>query len=119
LPFHLEHNLSCKLLNTLPLAISNTNEYFDIMVFKGKTIVYLKGQLNELNLENRIWADFLIVGNNSIRDLNILMKNFDVGQIIIDGANSRWLASRLYQQSRELNINCISLLDQGGHLIKL
>jgi competence protein ComEC len=118
-PFHIAHNLSCNILNTLPLAISETHEHFDMIVFRGKKIVYLKGPVNNLVLEDKIRADFLVIGNNSTRNLNDLQKNFDAEHIIIDAANSRWLASRLYQQAQQSDVKCISLPDQGGKLFKL
>jgi hypothetical protein len=119
IPFHIEHNLSCKLLKTLPLVIDAPHQHFDVIVFKGKRIIYLKDRADDLVLVNKVKADILVIGKNSTRDLSMLLKNFHAEQIIIDGANSRWLATRLFQQSQELNLNCISLPDQGGRLFEL
>ena len=100
------------------LAIKSYDS-FDVMVFHEKKVVYVKDQINHLALANKISTDYLVVGNNSVKDLAILEKNFKTRFLIINGANSTWLVTRLYHQAREMNINCVSLPHQGAQIIHL
>ena len=119
LPYRITKGLDCKFRNNGNMLAIKSYDSFDVMVFHEKKVVYVKDQINHLALANKISTDYLVVGNNSVKDLAILEKNFKTRFLIINGANSTWLVTRLYHQAREMNINCVSLPHQGAQIIHL
>jgi competence protein ComEC len=62
-------------------------------------------------------ADYLMISNDAIRDLEIL-KDYK-GQIIIDGSNKKWYIENLQEQNKNYNLNLISLYDSGSKTFKI
>ncbi len=86
------------------------NKNYNLLIYKGKRIVWLLSKTNE-NLPK---ADYLLISNNAVRNLEKLdFSKF--GEIILDASNSRFNATKLALQAEKLGVNLYSIHAKGGY----
>lgn len=119
LPFHIAHGLPVKNLKTLNLQSYRSAGYCDAIVFEGKKLVYIKKTANMVSFGEPVTVDFLVIGNDAVTDLQQVCNRFLPQMIIIDTTNDADLSLKLYRQSQELNLNCITLDSFGAQVIEL
>lgn len=91
----------------------HSGEGITVIVWRGKVIVHLH-QANVL-LPGDIKIDYLVVGNNAIRDLSVIPSPEQYECIILDSSNSFYIAERLVMQARRLGLsNLHSVLHEGA-----
>jgi competence protein ComEC len=84
--------------------------------WKGKSIIAISKNNKELPLDLK--ADYLIVSHNSFALFNKGNKDYEIGQLIIDGSNSRSYSNKLTKFAKEENIPVHSVLEQGAFVLK-
>ncbi len=90
-----------------------------LIYWEGKTILILRDEVGLTKATNPLKIDYLIIGDNSIRDLNTLAKKLIILNIIIDQTNSRTLQEKILQQSKDLNIETHSIEEDGAYSITI
>lgn len=91
-----------------------SNPFGLAIAFQGKQILYLnKNDIRQLDSQTSIEVDWLILGNNALRDLNQLDDLIKFDQLIIDPTNSWFTDERLTRQADSLNINHHSIRQDG------
>lgn len=86
----------------------------DVLVFDGKTILYLNQKVGALsNSTSVINVDWLILGRNALDDLNQLKETVRFEQVIIDSTNSWYNDQQLVLQADALKINYHSIRQDG------
>jgi competence protein ComEC len=84
------------------------------IVFENKTFLQLKSkELTEVELTTPIEADFLIISNESVGDLEKLVGKIHFETLIIDKSNRKFLADRLTSQAEKLNLKVHSIYRDG------
>ena len=84
--------------------------------WKGKTIIYINKSFNYITTEftEKIHVNFLIIEENSVQNLERVLKSFTCDVLVIGASNSKTVAAKLLRQSRQLGINSHSLHHQGA-----
>jgi competence protein ComEC len=82
-----------------------------IISWQGKKMLLIEQKNFELPLTLSI--DFVVIGNNAVRDLNF-MKNIRADKLILDGSNSFYLVNNLMKQASKQHIDVHSILHQGA-----
>lgn len=82
--------------------------------FGGKRILWLQKKFKG-NLEGG--ADYVLLSNNAIRNLNPSFSKFHTSLIIVDDSNKRYVVENLKRQADSLHIHLISLYDTGAYSI--
>uniref|UniRef100_UPI0040470FC3 ComEC/Rec2 family competence protein n=1 Tax=Roseivirga sp. TaxID=1964215 RepID=UPI0040470FC3 len=84
------------------------------VVFENKTFLQLKSKkITEVEFTTPIEADFLILSNESINDLEKLVGKIQFGTLIIDKSNRKFLADKLTSQAESLNLKVHSIYRDG------
>ncbi len=87
-----------------------------IFKWRGQSIAFLSKRNSDLPLNLKV--DYLIVGQNSFQLLKKSDKNYQIGQLIIDGSNSRSYINKLIKFAHEERIPVYSVLEQGAFILK-
>lgn len=97
----------------LDLKVSEMNRNRWI-VFENKTFLQLKSKgIVEVEFKTPIEADFLILSNESVTDLEKLVGQIQFETLIIDKSNRKFLADRLTSQAEKLNLKVHSIYRDG------
>lgn len=84
------------------------------IVFEGKTFLQLKSKgVAEVELSAPLAADFLILSNDCINDLEKLVGKIQFKTLIIDKSNRKFLADKLTSQAESLNLKVHSIYRDG------
>jgi competence protein ComEC len=91
------------------------NHGITLLEFEGKKIIWLqkpfKGTLKGA-------AHYVLLSNNSVRNLSSAFAGFQTNLIIVDNSNKNYLIEKLKRQADSLHINLIALHDSGAYSIK-
>ncbi|WP_337043393.1 ComEC/Rec2 family competence protein [Emticicia sp. 17c] len=98
----------------LPLSTYRNQQGITLLDFEGKRIVWLQKSFRG-KLQGK--ADFVLLSNNALRNLQNLSANFQAGLIILDGSNKRYLVEKLRHQADSLHLNLIALQDTGAYTV--
>lgn len=83
--------------------------------FEGKKIIWLqkpfKGTLKGA-------AHYVLLSNNSVRNLSSAFAGFETNLIIVDNSNKNYLIEKLKRQADSLHIKLIALNDTGAYSMK-
>lgn len=102
--------------NISNLAFQQMNGYH-LLVWQGKTFVFLHQPVFlQPAFFQLLKTDYLVVQNNSIDNLELLQGQFT--QLIIDSSNKTYIAKRLKEQARNLNIPCYWVMEDGAFILK-
>ncbi len=74
---------------------------FDLMIWKGKRIVIVKGKIDQYNFKEAISCEVLVISNNAIRSIEEL-SSFDYKELIIDSSNNYYSGKRLSEEAQKL-----------------
>ena len=103
-------------------AIVNENIQFvkkehgiEIVIWKGKSYSMILDKV--YRLPNNFSTDFLLVGRNSFSAFDQKPLNLKIGQLIIDGSNSRSYSNRLIKFSKINNIPAYSVAESGAFIL--
>ena len=84
------------------------------IVFENKTFLQLKSKgMTEAAFKIPIEADFLIISNESVNDLERLVDKIQFKTLIIDKSNRKFLADKLTSQAESLNLKVHSIYRDG------
>ncbi len=120
--FHLRpYRLLCgvSLVHTNSPAVIFLKSYpgFHIFLWKKNRVLWID-QPNS-DLPDNMEADYLILGNNSVRSLESLQRKVKFRQLILDSSNSSRYTTRISQEARMANISVYSVLEQGAFIVTL
>jgi competence protein ComEC len=96
------------------LALQHFKGY-SLLIWKGKTCLFLHQPLPNWQFIERLQPDFIIVQNNAVKDLSGLEPY--TRNLIIDGNNKGYLAKKLKQQAQKANIPCHSIQEEGAFIL--
>lgn len=82
----------------------------------GKSVAVLSQRNSDLPLNLKV--DYLIVSQNSFPLFNKSSKNFQVGQLVIDGSNSRSYTDKLTKFAKTENIPVHAVLEKGAFILE-
>jgi competence protein ComEC len=112
--FNVSHKVADneKFKHKLNLAFQKSSNY-NLLIYKGKTILWVVNKTNEYLPK----ADYLLISNNAIRNLETL--NYSkFGAIILDASNSRFNSAKLEKQAKSFGINLYAIHTKGGYVKK-
>jgi competence protein ComEC len=87
-----------------------------IFQWRGKSVATLSQRNSDLPLNLKV--DYLIVSQNSFPLFNKRNRDYEIGQLIIDGSNSRSYTNKLTKFAKAENIPVHSVLEQGAFIIE-
>ena len=87
-----------------------------IFHWRDKSVAIVSQRNSELPLNLKV--DYLIVSQNSFPILSKSKTSFEIGQLIIDGSNSRSYTKKLTKFAKAENIPVHSVLEQGAFIIE-
>ncbi len=87
----------------------------DVFHWQGKSFVAAQ---KDIQLPTNLIVDYLIVSQNSFPLFNKSSKNFQIGQLIIDGSNSRSYTNKLTKFAQAENIPVHAVLEKGAFILK-
>jgi competence protein ComEC len=88
-----------------------------LIVWNKKAVVHI--YKSGFRLPEKLNADFVIVSNNSIRNVDELLKHISVKNLILDSSNSKHHSSNLMQQNMQTATKIYSVVHQGAFELKL
>jgi competence protein ComEC len=88
---------------------------FSLMVWHGKTFLFLSRPLHNWQPVAQLQPDYLIIQNNAIKELPD--KDISFKYLLIDGNNKPYLAKKLKLQALQANIPCFSIGEEGAFLL--
>ncbi len=88
----------------------------DVFQWRGKSVAVVSHKNWEL--PRNLKVDYLIVSQNSFPIFNKKGKDYEIGQLIIDGSNSRSYSNKLSKFVRAKNIPVHSVLERGAFVIE-
>jgi hypothetical protein len=88
---------------------------FSLMVWHGKTFLFLSRPLHNWQPVAQLQPDYLIIQNNAIKELPD--KDISFKYLLIDGNNKPYLAKKLKLQALQANIPCFSIGEEGALLL--
>ena len=83
-----------------------------LMVWRGKSFLQIYD--SEFSVPHGLSVDFVIISNNSVRDLKRLESRIHIGHLILDSSNSKYFAARFLNQAKALSTKIYSVLHQGA-----
>lgn len=92
---------------------------FSLGVWRGKRFLFLTASLPKRRIKLPARIDFLVIQNNSVRNLASSIADLRVDKIILDGSNKPYLAEKLVQQATALKIPCHNTISQGAFTLDL
>jgi competence protein ComEC len=100
------------------------NDFSNIINFNGCNLIRWKTKniiqivKPDFELPSSFAIDYLIVSNNSLRDLS-LINGHQILEIILDSSNSKYLSDKLLKQSLSNNKTVYSVIQKGAYFAKL
>lgn len=88
--------------------------YFD---FDGVTVLCMNQP--KTDLPGNIYADYLLIGNNSVKSLPEIIDRVKFKKVILDSSNSYWYEQRLLKEADERNIPVYAVQKQGAFNVTL
>lgn len=87
----------------------------EVKIFHSKKFVRLSERdWQHYQFQRKLQTDYLIISNNSVKNIEDLMRLFSFDQLIIDSSNSIALAENLTNQTQELGIQIHSTRLNGA-----
>jgi competence protein ComEC len=87
------------------------------MVFDGKSIFWLNSPLGDFDFDS-IEVDFLIISNNSVKNLDQLHGLVSANQVILDKSNSFYTQRSLLEGAKENQVD-IHQVSANGYFSSL
>jgi competence protein ComEC len=87
-----------------------------LVVKQGVTFLQIFDK--KFSFPSMVDIDYLIVGNNAIRDVQAI-SSFKCKWLIFDSSNSFYFASRMLREAKNLSLESHSVLHQGAFVTKL
>ncbi|MDQ3395739.1 MAG: ComEC family competence protein, partial [Bacteroidota bacterium] len=100
------------------LVVQKTDEA-DFLVWNGKKVVILNKSLNNIkdNLPT-IETDYLVLKNNTEKNLKSVIRNFKVMTLVIDGSNNAGVAKKLESEAKQLGMAYHSTRKSGALIVE-
>jgi len=83
-----------------------------VLVWKGLTIVQLHNE--DFRIPPDVTVDYLIISNNSIKNLSAVVSEIDAKEFIVDSSNSFYRAEGLLREAEKYGVEIFSVLHQGA-----
>jgi competence protein ComEC len=104
--------------------IMDEGEQEFVRTFKGckiirhKSVSVLHIHDKEFSIPPSLKVDYLIVGGNSVSDINVF-SSLKFKRLILDSSNSFYFANKILEKAKELKWDTHSVLHQGAFIAKL
>jgi competence protein ComEC len=86
----------------------------DFYEWNSKSIAVISG---ESKLPVNLQVDYLVIGKNSFRIQENQVKNFQIGQLVLDGSNTRYYSKQLSKFASSKGIPFHFVLDHGAFVL--
>lgn len=81
------------------------NPSYDLLVWRGYSLAYVHAPLPQPCTQSApLVLDFVVLGGNAVKDLDLLSCYFRADKLLIDGSNQIYVQKRLQQQAERLNL---------------
>lgn len=114
--YNLKHNI--QLQKRMLLAQSHLSGYYSIYNIEGKKIVLLQ-KLPEHRFAKPLQVDYLVIGNNAVKNLTHLEHYFLAREIILDSSNDDWMVKKLVNEATEKKVSLHPVNTSGAGIIEL
>lgn len=88
-----------------------------MIVWQGTKILHITDP--DFKLPGPMAVDWLVVGNNSVRDIAALRSKVSFGMVLLDSSNSFFFASRFLEEAKLYKLEIHSVLHQGAFITKI
>jgi competence protein ComEC len=88
-----------------------------LLVWKQKTILILTETTG--TLPKHLKVDYLIISQNSIKDLTTIRNHIQADQVIFDSSNSFYYVDKMLKQANQLHLNVYSVLHNGAFEVNI
>ena len=88
-----------------------------LIVWQGTKILHITDP--DFKLPGPMAVDWLVVGNNSVRDIAALRSKVSFGMVLLDSSNSFFFASRFLEEAKLYKLEIHSVLHQGAFITKI
>lgn len=118
------HITPCRVLHQIDRIIDGREQGIT-RFFKGGEIIYWNGKYlvcitaKNYALPPLPTIDYLIIGNNAVKDIIMLRKQLSFKKLIIDSSNSFYFANAILKQSAPLALDIHSVVHQGAFVVTL
>ncbi len=110
----------------IPIDTANTKipcykiQNLSIAVWLGKTIIFIDNPFSDSKgFSQKVYADYLIISNNAVKDIAILERFFEFSFLIIDSSNHYFTVQKLVTQAKEIGIPTHAVMRQGAFVINI
>ena len=90
-----------------------------LIYWKGKKMLILRNEVSLTQTTNPLKIDYLIIGDNSIRDLRAFTKKIVISNIILDQTNNKNFQYKILRQAKDLHIETHSIEKNGAFSITI
>jgi competence protein ComEC len=98
---------------------SYTRNFSGGRLIQWNNVVMMQISDKNFSITENLSVDYLVISNNSLRNLDEVINMIDAHHIIIDSSNSMYVADNLIKEANELNRPAHSVLREGAFVTEL
>lgn len=85
----------------------------ELMNHQGKSFAFVRAQFEEETKGDTLKVNYLVLSNNSVRNLTELSSRFGFDTLIIDSSNREKLAEKIRKEAEKSDLPCYSVPHEG------